>query len=208
MSLDKVWNFSVRFMNIIGNVAILQVINIILLLTGYLAVVIPVIIIVNTLVIYDYIYDHEHFSITNIGSLLKNNFTSIVSYVVIAYILLSAVGINQSMQTVVIAQNVGFWTELMLLILSVIVGVSTITFMMFFPLVACTTEQDLIMKIKVTFIVPFFSLKAYFLIIVLTVINGMFFFSNALFLILFGPILLIAVNLIIFHVYVINKEEK
>lgn len=208
MSLDRVWDFSLRLMNIIGNIVLLQVLNIILLLTGYLTIIIPIIIIVNTMVIYEYLYDNNNYSILNIPSILKKNVTSLLVYVAISFMLLTAINLNLNMQSLVIELNIGFWSELILLIMNVIIGVSTITFMMFFPLVACTTNQGVLTRIKVTFIIPFYSLKAYGLIIVLTILNGLFFFSNALFLILFGPVLLIAINVIIFHVYITKKEEK
>lgn len=208
MSLDKFWNFSVRSMSVMGNLVLLQVINICLILTGQFSIVVPLIIVINSLMIYDYLYNSESYSFMNIFRILKDNIVSICAYVVLSFLLITAIGLNQSMQTQVISLNLGFWSEIGLLIMAVILLFALLTFMVFYPLVNSSSDQDVATKLKVTFIIPFFSLKAFILIVLSTIINTIFFFSNVLFLIVFGPVLLLAVNIIIFNNYVINKEEN
>ncbi|WOO88602.1 hypothetical protein R2F61_06635 [Mollicutes bacterium LVI A0078] len=208
MNVDKLWNFSIKTMYIIGNVILLQVINILLFLIGVFPITIPVIIIINALMIYEFIYANEFYSFISIAKVVKDNAASIIMYVLISFVLITALGMNQAMQTFVMATNVGFFSEIVLLILSVVIFFSLATFLIFFPLVNNSSNQSVMMKIKVTFIIPFFSFKGFIFIACATVINAFFFFSNGLFLIMFGPVLLLAVNIIIFNNYVINKEEK
>lgn len=208
MNLEKFWNFCVQSMSVLGNLVLLQVINILLIMTGVFSIAVPLIIVINSLMIYDYIYDNDNYVFTNLIGIIKKNFINIIAYVVISFILITAVGVNQNMQEIVISQNIGFWSEIILLVLFVIITFTLISFMVFFPLVNSSSSQDITTKLKVTFIVPFFSMKAFLLILLCTFINTIFFFSNVLFLIVFGPVLLLAVNIIIFNNYVINKEEN
>lgn len=208
MSLERVWNFSTKFMNIFGNLVLLQIFNIALMLTGMFEVVVPIIIMINTIVISEYIYNQENFNFKDLCRQLKKNILSIVTYIIVAYVLIIAFGMNQSMQTTVMSLNVGFWSEIILLVFSVIIGCTLITFLTFFPLVNTTSMQSLSTKLKVTFIVPFFSFKAFSFIVLSTFVNAVFFFSNGLFLIIFGPVLLLAANIIIYNVYIIRQEER
>lgn len=208
MSLDKFWSFSVRSMSVMGNIVLLQVINICLILTGQFSIVVPFIIVINSLMIYDYLYNPESYSFMNVFRILKENIIGICVYVALSFLLTTAIGVNQLMQTQVISLDLGFWSEVGLLIMSVILFFALLTFMVFYPLVNSSSDQDIFTKLKVTFIIPFFSLKAFILIVISTIINTIFFFSNVLFFIVFGPVLLLAVNIIIFNNYVINKEEN
>ncbi|WOO88188.1 hypothetical protein RZE82_04470 [Mollicutes bacterium LVI A0039] len=207
MNFEKMWLFSVKAMSILGNLVLLQVFNIILILTGQFALVFPVIMIVNSIIIFEYIYNSNKFSFTYLWEVIKTNVRSIITYILIQYGLIFSLGLNQSMQKVVISNNYSLASEFLLLLFAAVILCTLITFTIFFPLVNTTSEQSLSLKIKTTFIVPFVSFKGLILILVSTGLNVLLVFTNMLFLIIFGPILLLSANIIIYRNYVTNKEE-
>lgn len=208
MNIDKIWGFSVSSMNVIGNIILLQIINIVLILLGHFEITIPLIVIINSLMIYEYIFTSDY-TFLLIIKLVKENILNILAYIIITMFLLYALSVNESMQTYIISNNASyFFSEILLMVFSVFIIFALTTFFIFFPLVNNTTKQKLAIKLKVTFSIPFYSIKLFLLVILSTFINSLFFFSNAFFFIIFGPVLLLAANIILFNKYMQEKGEK
>ncbi len=205
---ERLWMHSVKFMFTLGNLVLLQLCTILLLLIQKPLLTFPIIIIVNTKMISDYIFNGHHFTFKNYFSAIKSNLLPIFGYGVILLMLAIAKQYNIYIQKLVIEMNIGFYSETILIIFATLITCTLLTFFIFFPLVNESTNQTLLMKLKITFMMPFISIKATLFISILTVLNGIFVTSNLLFLLLFGPQLLIATNIIIFNnLFVKQKGE-
>ncbi len=205
MSFERIWLISQQMMFVVGNLVLLQLINTLLILPSVFLIAIPIIIIIDTHLISQFIYNSKSYHITNLIGVVKKYYKDILVYIGLLDFFIMMFINNQVIQTIVIEQNYGVWNLIILMILSSIIFVSTITFMIYFPLISATSEQSVISKVKITFILPFMSFRGLLFMIGSTFFNWLFIFSNMLFLILVGPILLIACNIIIFNTY-INKK--
>lgn len=208
MNLDHIREISNKVIFVIGNIVLLQVCNIVLFMTGLFPIVIPLIIMMTSLMIYQYIFEKTNFSFKNYIINLKQHIVPIIVYVIISNLLFLAFRYNYYMQTQVITLDLGIYKQLILIFISVILLLSSIVFILYFPLVDSTSDQDVMTKIKVTFIAPFFSFKSTLILILSSAANLIFFLNNALFLVVFGPVLLIASNMIIFKNLISNEESK
>lgn len=208
MNIDHIRVVSNKVMFIVGNIVLLQVCNIVLFMTGIFPVVIPLILMITTLMVYQYIFEKTNFSFKNYFINIKNNLIPIITYTVISNILLLAFRYNYYMQTQVISLDLGVYKQFALLFISVVLLLTSIVFILYFPLVNSTSDQDVITKIKVTFMAPFFSFKSTVILLLSSAANLIFFMNNALFLIVFGPVLLIASNMIIFKNLISSEESE
>lgn len=208
MNLDHIREISNKVIFVIGNIVLLQVCNIVLFMTGLFPIVIPLIIMMTSLMIYQYIFEKTNFSFKNYIINLKQHIVPIIVYVIISNLLFLAFRYNYYIQTQVITLDLGIYKQLILIFISVILLLSSIVFILYFPLVDSTSDQDVMTKIKVTFIAPFFSFKSTLILILSSAANLIFFLNNALFLVVFGPVLLIASNMIIFKNLISNEESK
>lgn len=208
MNLDHIRVTSNKVMFIVGNIVLLQVCNIVLFMTGVFPIAIPLMIMMTSLMVYQYIFEKTNFSFKNYFINIKDNYKSIIVYTVISNLLLLAFRYNYYMQKQVITLDLGVYKQIILLFISVILLITCIVFVLYFPLVNSSSDQDVMTKIKVTFIAPFFSFKSTMILILSSAANIIFFMNNALFLIVFGPVLLIASNMIVFKNLISNEESK
>ncbi len=196
-------------MQIMGNIILLQLFNGLLILIGFKILLIPALIIINAAMINEYLSNNQNISFKKIIQVLKENFISIIVYSLLTFGLMIAYQQNVEIQTLIIDNNWGVISELLAMIFNVIIIFSFLIFVIYFPLINISSDQSTLMKLKVTFIMPFYKFKVTIFLIASSLINYWFFTSNLLFIILFGPVLLLAANIIIFKnkILVVTDQE-
>lgn len=196
-------------MQIIGNIILLQLFNGLLVFIGFKILLIPALIIINTVMINEYLNNSINISLKKIFQVLKENFVSIIVYSLLTFGLIIAYQQNVVIQKLIIVNNLGVISELLAMIFNIIIIFSFLIFTIYFPLINFSSDQSTLMKLKVTFIMPFYKFKVTIFLIISSLINYWFFTSNLLFIILFGPILLLAANIIIFKnkILIISDQE-
>ncbi len=205
----RIWHMSVKVMQIIGNIILLQLFNGLLVFIGFKILLIPALIIINTVMINEYLNNSINISLKKIFQVLKENFVSIIVYSLLTFGLIIAYQQNVVIQKLIIVNNLGVISELLAMIFNIIIIFSFLIFTIYFPLINFSSDQSTLMKLKVTFIMPFYKFKVTIFLIISSLINYWFFTSNLLFIILFGPILLLAANIIIFKnkILIISDQE-
>lgn len=205
----RIWHMSVKAMQIMGNIILLQLFNGLLILIGFKILLIPALIIINAVMINEYLSNSQNISFKKIVQVLKENFVSIIVYSLLTFGLMIAYQQNVAIQTLIIDNNWGVISELLAMIFNVIIIFSFLIFVIYFPLINISSDQSTLMKLKVTFIMPFYKFKVTIFLIASSLINYWFFTSNLLFIILFGPVLLLAANIIIFKnkILVVTDQE-
>ncbi len=205
----RIWHMSVKVMQIIGNIILLQLFNGLLVFIGFKILLIPALIIINTVMINEYLNNSINISLKKIFQVLKENFVSIIVYSLLTFGLIIAYQQNVVIQKLIIVNNLGVISELLAMIFNIIIIFSFLIFTIYFPLINFSSDQSTLVKLKVTFIMPFYKFKVTIFLIISSLINYWFFTSNLLFIILFGPILLLAANIIIFKnkILIISDQE-
>lgn len=204
---SNLWDKSMVFMTVLGNIVLLQLVNMGLFITGLYMVAIPIIIIMSSAMIYNYIYEGQKFTISSYIDTFKEQFGSMIVYGLIINVAYMSVRYGLYIQDSIQAAGLNPFMDLAVVLSSSVLMLSLFIILLYFPLISVTTEQDIITKIKVSIMMPFFSFKLLMFIIFLSVINFMLFTNNFLFLILLGPIPLLASNIIVFKNN-INKAEE
>ncbi len=194
----KIWQMSVKLMQIMGNIILLQLFNLLLIIIGFKIMLIPFLIIINVGMINDYLNYAQNISIRKILQMIKVNIYPIIVYSLITFGLIIAYQQNIIIQKLIIINNFGIISELLAMIFNVIIIASFLIFVIYFPLINISSNQTVPVKLKVTFIMPFYKFKVTIFLIISSLINFWFFTSNLLFILLFGPVLLLAANIIIF----------
>lgn len=204
----KLWHMSVKVMQIMGNIIILQVFNLLLMIIGFNLLLLPMMMIIDIIMINNFIFGNENITIKNLLKAIKNNYQAIIVYTVGCFLLMLSYQQNSMIQEIIISNNLSIISELLSLMLGVIIFISMYMFIIYFPLVNNSSNQTMLTKIKVTFMLPFYKLKVTLFLVISTIINTIFFTNNLLFIILFGPVLLLAANLIIFKNQILLAEKK
>ncbi len=204
----KLWHMSVKVMQIMGNIIILQVFNLLLMIIGFNLLLLPMMIIIDIIMINNFIFGNENITFKNLLKAIKNNYQAIIVYTVGCFLLMLSYQQNSMIQEVIISNNLSIISELLSLMLGVIIFISMYMFIIYFPLVNNSSNQTMLTKIKVTFMLPFYKLKVTLFLVISTIINTIFFTNNLLFIILFDPVLLLAANLIIFKNQILLAEKK
>lgn len=195
---SNLWEKSILFMSVLGNIVLLQLANLALFITGIYLIVIPVIIMMSSAMIYKFIYEEQKFTIRSYIDTFKEQFKSLCVYTVVINFTYISVRYSHYMQSMIQLNNLNAGIDLALIISSTILFIFLFLVLLYYPLISVTTDQCVMTKLKVSIMMPFFSFKLLLFIVLLSIFNFLLFTNNFLFLVLLGPIPLLASNIIIF----------